>query len=127
MDRGQPVPSLEGGCSDRSFTMRHVLIIEPFADLASAFEEVIASASYAPIVRRHVDSLTDLSVMPATIVVRIGHGDVSRLPPERPPIVAIASSESDVAEAERLHCEVVLRAPADIKRLCEAVRSLAGT
>jgi hypothetical protein len=106
--------------------MRHVLIIEPYADLASAFEEVIASASYAPIVRRYVDSLTDLAVTPATIVVRIGHGDVSRLPPERPPIVAIASSDSDVEEAERLHCEVVLRAPAEIKRLCEAVRSLAG-
>jgi len=106
--------------------MPHVLIIEPHAELAAAFHDVIACASYTPIVRRHVASLSDLGVTPATIVLRIGHADVSGLSVDRPPIVAIASSDLEAEEAERLHCEVVLRGPAGIKRLCEALRSLAG-
>ena len=104
--------------------MRHVLIIEPHDELAAAFEQVIASADFTPIVRRHVASMGDVGVMPSTIVVRIGHGDVSSLPPDRPPIVAIASTDDDVAEAKRLRCEVVLRAPTEIRRLCEALRTL---
>jgi hypothetical protein len=104
--------------------MLHVLIIEPHDELALAFEKVIASASYTPIVRRHVDSLEDLDVTPATIVMRIGHADVSHLPSQRPPIVAIASSDEEVAEASRLRCEVVLHGPAEVKRLCEALRSV---
>ena len=105
--------------------MRNILIIEPHRDIATAFEKVIASAEYTAIVRPHVDSLSDLDVTPATILLRIGHADVSRLPPDRPPIVAIASSDEDVAEAGRLRCEVVLRAPSEIKHLYEALRSLA--
>jgi hypothetical protein len=105
--------------------MRHVLIIEPHQELATALEGVIACASYGTIVRQHVDVLGDIGVVPIGIVMRIGHADVSKLPPDRPPIVAIASSDEDVAEARRMHCEVVLRAPAEIKRLCEALRSLA--
>jgi hypothetical protein len=101
-----------------------VLIIEPHDELAAAFEKVIASASYAPIVRRHVDSLDDLDVTPASIVMRIGHADVSHLPPHRPPIVAIVSSDEEIAEASRLRCEAVLHGPAEIKRLCEVLRSL---
>jgi hypothetical protein len=105
--------------------MLNVLIIEPHDELATAMEKVIATAHYAPIVRRHLDSLDDLGITPATIVMRIGHADVSRLPAHRPPIVAIASSDEDVAEASRLRCEVVLHGPGEIKRLCEAVRSVA--
>jgi hypothetical protein len=84
----------------------------------------VASSDFHPIVRRHVDSIGDLGVTPATIVVRIGHGDVSTLPPDRPPIVAIVSSDEEAEEARRLRCEVVLRAPAEIRRLCEALRTL---
>lgn len=105
--------------------MTHVLIIEPHDELAAALEKVVATASYNPIVRRHVDALEDLDVTPATIVIRIGHADVSWLPAHRPPIVAIASSDEDVAEASRLRCEVVLHGPGEIKRLCEVLRSLA--
>lgn len=105
--------------------MRHVLIIEPHQELAAAFEEVLACASYAPIVRQHVDRLADVGVRPMGIVMRIGHADISKLPQDRPPIVAIASSNEDVEEARRMHCEVVLRGPTEIKRLCEALRSLA--
>jgi hypothetical protein len=105
--------------------MRHVLIIEPHQELAVALENVIACARYGTIVRQHVDLLADVGVVPLGIVMRIGHADVSKLPVDRPPIVAIASSDEDVEEARRMHCEVVLRAPADIKHLCEALRSLA--
>ena len=105
--------------------MLYVLIIEPHDEVANAFEEVIASARYIPIVRRHVASIADLGVTPAAIVIRIGHADVSQLPPDRPPIVGIVSSEEEVAEAERLRCEIVLRAPSELRRLCAAVRSLA--
>lgn len=104
--------------------MRHVLIIEPHDELSAAFADVLASANYRPLVRRHVDAIADLGVTPAAIVLRIGHAEVSRFPPDRPPIVAIVSSEEDLAEAERLQCEVVLRGPAEIKRLCDALRSL---
>lgn len=105
--------------------MRHVLIIEPHQELAAAFEEVLACASYAPIVRQHVDRLADVGVVPMGIVMRIGHADISKLPLDRPPIVAIATTNEDVEEARRMHCEVVLRGPAEIKHLCEALRSLA--
>jgi hypothetical protein len=104
--------------------VRHVLIIEPHEELAAAFEQVVASADFSPIVRRHVESMADLGVTPTTIVVRIGHGDISSLPPDRPPIVAIVTSDAEVAEAKRLRCEVVLRAPGEIRRLCEALRTL---
>jgi hypothetical protein len=104
--------------------VRHVLIIEPHDELAAAFEQVVASADFVPIVRRHVESMADLGVTPATIVVRIGHGDISRLPPDRPPIVAIVTSDEEAAEAARLRCEVILRAPSEIKRLYEALRTI---
>jgi hypothetical protein len=104
--------------------MRHVLIIEPHDELAAAMEQVVASADFVPIVRRHVQTMSDLGVMPSTIVVRIGHGDVSTLPPDRPPIIAIVSNDEEALEARRLRCEVVLRAPAEIRRLCEVLRQL---
>src|SRR5687768_1844715 len=89
--RGHPVWT---GRRTGASLVRHVLIIEPHDELAAAFEQVVASADFHPIVRRHVDSMADLGVTPTTIVVRIGHGDVSSLPPDRPPIVAIVSSEA---------------------------------
>jgi hypothetical protein len=113
-----------GGWRSGVIQVRHVLIIEPHDDLAAAFEQVVASADFTPTVRRHVESMSDLGITPAAIVVRIGHGDISTLPPDRPPIVAIVTTEAEAAEAERLHCEVVLRAPAEIRRLCEALRML---
>jgi hypothetical protein len=104
--------------------MLSVLIIEPHDDIASALAEVVASANFAPMVRRHVHLLDDVGTTPAAILVRIAQADLSGLPPHRPPIVAIASNEEEATEAARLRCEVVLRSPGDIKRLCEALRSL---
>lgn len=112
------------GHGNRVPLMRHVLIIEPHNDLAAALEEAVASADFLPIVRCHVASMTDVGVTPATIVVRIGHGDISSLPSDRPPVVAIASTEEAAAEAKRLKCEVILRAPEEIKRLYDALRTL---
>ena len=108
----------------RSHQVLHVLIIEPHDELAAAFEQVVASADFTPTVRRHVESMADLGITPAAIVVRIGHGDISTLPPDRPPVVAIVTTEEEAAEAQRLRCEVVLRAPAEIRRLCEVLRML---
>jgi hypothetical protein len=106
--------------------MQHVLIIEPHEELATALGDVIASAHFLPVVRRHVDQLSDLGFTPVTIVLRIGHADVSSLPFDRPPIIAIVSSDEDVAEATRLRCEVVLRAPGEVRRLRDVIQSLAA-
>jgi hypothetical protein len=107
--------------------MLSVLIIEPHDDIASALAEVVASANFAPTVRRHVHLLDDVGTTPAAIIVRIAQADLSGvagLPPHRPPILAIASNDEEATEAARLRCEVVLRSPGEIKRLCEALRSL---
>ena len=67
---------------------------------------------------------------PAAIIVRIAfegigdppHAAVERLPPlNRPPVVAIAWADAEIREAQRLKCDVVLHAPDDVGRLCEAL------
>jgi hypothetical protein len=109
-----------------------ILIIESRPEVAEALEEVITSARYAAIVRPHVEGLSDLEVVPSAIVVRVAfegigeppHSVIERLPKDRPPIVAIAWEDREVAEARRLGCDVVLRAPDDVSRLCEALTSV---
>lgn len=108
-----------------------VLIIETRPEVAAALEEVVTSARYAPIVRPHIEHLSDLEVAPAAIIVRIAfegvgepqHAVIGRLA-NRPPVVAIAWEDGEVAEAARLKCEVVLRAPDDVGRLCEALTAV---
>jgi len=105
-----------------------ILIVEPRPEVAKALHEVVTSANYEAIVRPYVDRLSDLGVTPSAIIVRVAfetvgeppHAAVGRLP-DRPPIVAIAWEEHEVAEAARLECEVVLRAPQDVGRLCDAL------
>jgi hypothetical protein len=53
------------------------------------------------------------------------HAAIEHLPPDRPPVVAIAWDDTELAEAARLKCDVVLRAPRDVTRLCETLRKLA--
>jgi hypothetical protein len=101
-----------------------ILIIEPHHELATAFAEVVASANYTPLVRTHLQSLTDLSERPATIVIRIGHGALPQLGTDRPPIVAIAATDDDAAEAERLGCDVVLHGAVEICKLLAALQRL---
>jgi hypothetical protein len=108
-----------------------VLIIETRSEVAVALEEVVTSARYAPLVRAHIERLSDLDVIPAAIIVRIAfegvgepqHAVIGRLT-HRPPVVAIAWEDGDVAEAMRLKCEVILRAPDEVGRLCEALMSV---
>jgi hypothetical protein len=105
-----------------------ILIIEPRREVAAALEDVITSARYTALVVPHLEQLADLDVTPAAIVVRIAfegmepaHAAIGRLPAHRPPVVAIAWEEAEVAEARRLKCDVVLRAPHEVSRLCEAL------
>jgi hypothetical protein len=112
-----------------------ILIIEPRREVAEALQEVIASANYHAIVRPHLEQLTDLGMTPAAIVVRVtfegvsepAHKALERLPVNRPPVVAIAWEEHEVAEAIRLRCDVVLRAPDDVNKLCEALGRVVHT
>jgi hypothetical protein len=101
-----------------------ILIIEPHPELAAAFAAVVSSANYTSQVRPHVHSLTDLGVRPAAIVIRIGHGALPLLGPDRPPIVAIAATDADAAEAERLGCDVVLHGAMEICKLLSALERL---
>lgn len=110
----------------------HILIIEPRREVAVALADVVTSANYEPVVRPHLERLSDLGFTPAAIIVRIAfegiseppHAALERLPPTRPPVVAIASEDEGVAEAERLRCEIVLRAPEGVSRLCDALGQL---
>ena len=109
-----------------------VLIIEPRRDVAAALEDVVNMANFVAVVRPHLEQLGDLVVTPAAIVVRISfdalsepaHTAIARLPPARPPVIAIAWDDEEIEEAKRLKCDVVLHAPADVSRLCEALERL---
>ena len=114
-----------------SVTPPAILIIEPRAEIAAALEDVVASANYQPIVRPYIDGIDRLGVTVAAIIVRISfdgltepaHRALERIR-VRPPVVAIVWDETEVAEATRLRCEVILRAPDEIGRLCQALSRL---
>ncbi len=106
-----------------------ILIIEPRREVASALEEVITSANYTAIVIPHLERLADLGETPAAIIVRIAfeglvpaHAAIEKLPANRPPVLAIAWDDEEAAEAERLKCDVVLRAHGGVSHLCEALK-----
>ncbi len=109
-----------------------VLIIEPRREIAAALEEVVNSANFVAVVTPHLERLTDVGVTPAAIIVRIAfetisepaHAAVGRLGGSRPPVLAIASEDDELAEAERLKCDVILRAPKEVCRLCDALNRL---
>jgi hypothetical protein len=110
-----------------------ILIIEIRPEVAEALEDVVTSAGYQAVVRPHIECLSDLDVTPDAIIVRIAfegvgepqHAGIGRLP-KRPPVVAITWEDQEVAEAVRLGCEVVLRAPDDVGRLCDALSRVTG-
>lgn len=109
-----------------------ILIIEPRREVADALAGVVTSGRYAAVVRPHVERLADLGFTPAAIIVRIAfegisepaHAALERLAPDRPPVVAIAWADVEVAEAERLKCEIVLRAPEGVSRLYDSLTKL---
>jgi len=108
-----------------------ILILEPRREIAAALEDVVASANYLPIVRPYIDGLDGLGVTVAAIIVRVAfdcmsepaHRALERLR-IRPPVVAIVWDDEELSEAKRLGCEVILRAPDDVGRLCEALSRL---
>lgn len=110
----------------------NILIIEPRREVAEALADVVTSAHYGAVVRPHVERLSDLGFTPAAIIVRIAfegiseppHAALERLLPNRPPVVAIAWEDVEIAEAERLKCDVVLRAPDGVSQLCDALTRL---
>jgi hypothetical protein len=107
-----------------------ILIIESRREVAEALGNVVTSAHYQAVIRPRVESLTDLELNPAAIIVRIAfegvgepaHAAVARFGRDRPPVVAIAWAEDEIAEAVRLECDVVLRAPEEVGRLCDVLR-----
>ena len=108
-----------------------ILIVEPRREVASALEDVITSANYTPMVIPHLERLADLDETPAAIIVRISfeglvpaHAAIEKLPANRPPVLAIAWDDEEAAEAERLKCDVVLRPPRGVSRLCEVLKSV---
>jgi hypothetical protein len=111
-----------------------ILILERRPEVAAALQDVITSANYRARVIPHLERLADLGVTPAAIVVRIAfegndpaHAALEKLPPNRPPIIAIAWEEAEVVEARRLNCDVVLRGARDVGRLCEALMQVVQT
>jgi hypothetical protein len=109
-----------------------VLIIEARREVAAALEAVIESVNLTPVCVPHLEHLDDLAVVPAVILVRIAfesvsdppHAAIKRLPPTRPPVIAIAWEEDELAEAQKLKCDVILHAPHDISRLRETLAKL---
>ena len=109
-----------------------VLIIETRLEIAAALEAVIAAANLTTVVVPHLEQLSDLETPPAVILVRIAfestsdppHNAIRRLPPNRPPVVAIAWDPHELDEARRLECDVVLHAPHELFRLAETLASL---
>lgn len=109
-----------------------VLIIEARREVAAALEAVIESVNLTPVCVPHLEHLDDLAVVPAVILVRIAfesvsdppHAAIKRLPPTRPPVIAIAWEEDELAEARKLKCDVILHAPHDISRLRETLAKL---
>lgn len=107
-----------------------ILIIEPRQEVAEAMAEAIASAQYEPIVRPHLESLEDVGMSVAAIVVRVvfeavsepAHAAIGRLPLTRPPVIAIAARSEEIEEAHRLGCDIVLSGPRGIRQLCEALK-----
>jgi hypothetical protein len=106
-----------------------VLIIEARSEVAAALEAVLAAANIAAVVVPHLETLSDVEIAPAAILVRIAfesvsdppHAAIGRLPPERPPIVAIAWADDELEEARKLKCDVIIHAPHDLPRLCETL------
>jgi hypothetical protein len=109
-----------------------ILIIERRPEVAEALADVVTSANFEALVRPYLEGLEDLGSTPAAIIVRIAfegtgepaHAAISRLPVNRPPVVAIVWEQREAEEAKRLNCDVVLRAPDDVGRLCDALTAV---
>ena len=87
-----------------------VVIVEPYRDIAIALEEIVSLARCTPLTVGAVDEpATLLQERPAAIIVRVAtdlsyrspHAGLARWPRTmRPLVVALVSTDADVAEAE---------------------------
>lgn len=113
-----------------------VLIVGLSPDVATALQEVVSLAHCTPVAVDDFDSLGEFQSPPAAIVAQIR----ATLPIEsldfvlahwphetRPTVVALVSTDEDVAEAERLACQVVLREPWQVHGLYETLTRVAHT
>ena len=111
-----------------------VLIVGISPDLTAALQEVVSLAHCTPVAVDDFNSMGALQSPPAAIVAQIR----AALPIEsvdfvlahwpyatRPKVVALVSTDEDVAEAERLACEVVLREPWQVRGLYETLTRVA--
>jgi hypothetical protein len=112
-----------------------VVIAEPHQEMAGALEDVVTMAGCVPVRVSRCESVRILSPEPAAIVVRVAtemplgspHLGLEHLGSgRRPLIVALASNDADVAEAERLHCEVIAREPHQVQMLYDTLLELAS-
>lgn len=113
-------------------TQPMVVIAEPHRAIADALQDVVTLAGCAAVIVDTVEAVRAFR-SPAVLVVRIAtemplmspHRGLEHLArTERPLVVALASSEADVAEAERLACEVIACAPRQVQALYETLRQL---
>lgn len=111
-----------------------VLIVGISPDLTVALQEVVSLAQCTPVAADDFDTVGALPSPPAAIVAQIR----ATLPIEsldvvlthwpyetRPKVVALVSTDEDVAEAERLACDVVLREPWQVSRLYDTLTRVA--
>ena len=112
----------------------HVVVAEPHREIAQALQDLVTLAGCVPVMVSDCESVRELSSLPAAIVVRVAteisisspHCGLERFSrADRPLIVALASSAADVAEAERLECQVIARTPNQVRAVYEALTQLA--
>ena len=110
-----------------------VVVIEPDRELAVALQEVVTLARCRPVTLVHVEDLKQLA--PAAIVVRMatnlplasvrpGLKDLAGSAATK--VLALASNDADVAEAERLGSDLILREPHQVRALYDALVEIAG-
>ena len=114
-----------------------VVVVEPHREIADALQDVVTLAGCVPVMASHCESVRELNLdsLPAAIVVRVAT-EIRTMSPhfglehfsrtDEPLIVALASSDADVAEAERLECQVIARAPNQVQALYNALTQLAS-
>jgi hypothetical protein len=107
-----------------------VAIIERRHEFAVALQEVVALAQCTAVTLDDFDELAQLSSPPAAVVLRMATNRYFGRPhmilktlmaAGRPKVFALAWSDEDVAEAERLGCDIVLREPRQIRALYDAL------
>lgn len=112
-----------------------IAIIERRQEFAVALQEVVALARCTAVTLDDFEELTQLPSPPVAIVLRMAANRSlgrARLLLEtltaagRPKVFALAWTDADVAEAERLGCDVVLREPRQVRALYDALVAFAA-